>query len=146
MDNFNHTESQPFYNSIQLSESQWQDENKKALALQVTIYHLFLSNPVSEFSGWLIFHILREKTGKKVNLNSIRRAQTNLLSDGMLIKTTKMRMGDENKQEHIYVLNSPENRLKYKDHVYKKGEKTAADLAGEMLSISKNHKPVIIFE
>jgi hypothetical protein len=42
--------------------------------------------------------------GKKVNINSVRRSISNLKNENILIKTDKMIMGDEGKNEHLYKL------------------------------------------
>ena len=109
IDNFNHTEAQPFYNTISLSEIQWNIENEKSKGLQKVIETVFTENPKAEISGWLMKNYLEAKLNKRVNLNSVRRSISNLKNEGKLFKTPKMRMGEEGQPEHLYALNSPEN-------------------------------------
>lgn len=142
MDNFNHTESQPFYNTLEFSEEQWQDENKKALFLQKIIERLYLANPTAFLSPWQVRDFLSSKMGKELNINSVRRSITNLKNELKLIKTRKMRMGNAGQTEHHYILYSEEMLMHSIQDVYKKGKKTAAQIAGEII----NSKPVIIFE
>lgn len=120
MENFNKDLIQPFYNTIQLSRDQWEDENCKALKMTVVIKNIYASNPTRELSGWLLENFYRDFFKKKANINSIRRTQSNLKTSDFIIKTTIMRMGDEGKPEHIYVLKTPENLVKYKDCMYEK--------------------------
>ena len=141
MDNFNHIQSQPFYNTIQLSEIEWTDENNKAIALQDTIEKIFRLVPDKKITPWQMQEYLSEASKRKVNINSVRRSISNLKNDMVLLKTTIMRMGPEGKNEHYYVLNTPENANG--EFIYRKGEASAGDLAGKML---RDSKPVIIFE
>lgn len=106
IDNFNHTQSQPFYNSINLSDAQWNVENEKAKSLQSIIERVFADNPTIQISGWLMLRYLENKLGKRVNLNSVRRSITNLKKEGKIYKTTIMRTGEEGQPEHLYSLTS----------------------------------------
>lgn len=131
MDNFNHVQSQPFWNTIQLTPDQWKDENNKAIALSIIIEKVFRLSPSAKISPWLMHDYLCSISPYKVNKNSVGRCITNLKNDMVLIKLKDMRTGPEGKSEHFYMLNTPENNQK--EHVYKKGEDTAGNIAVKML-------------
>lgn len=142
MDNFNNNQQQPFYNSIQLTDIEWKGENEKALALQNIIKNIFTANPGKQISPWQMRDFLEGLTGSRTNINSVRRSITNLKNEKFLIKTTNMRLGNEGKNEHFYVFDK--DGTFPVEHVFKKGESTAADFAAKMLSGSKTDK--IFFE
>ena len=138
MDNFNHTQEQPFYNTIQLTEIQWKDENEKAMALQNVIKNVFTGNPGKQISPWQMKAFLEGLTSRKTNINSVRRSISNLKNEAFLIKTCNMRMGEEGKNEHYYVFD-PDGTFAVEHH-FKKGVETAGDLAAKMLSNSNDQK------
>lgn len=94
----------PFYNTINLTPTQLAVENAKASGLQAVIEVLFKVNPLKEYSGWQMKHLLEKYLDKKVNINSVRRSITNLKNEEILTKTETMVMGDEGKNEHLYRL------------------------------------------
>lgn len=109
MDNFNHIQSQPWYNNLNFSEADWRIENDKALALQKIIENVFEGNPNLEISGWQLRDYLAAKMGKKVNINSVRRTLSNLKNDFRLFKTEKMVIGNEGRPEFLYARKSTKN-------------------------------------
>lgn len=134
MDNFNKTHTQEFYNTINLGEIEWKDENAKALALQNIIKNIYTGNPGKEISPWQMRAFVEGLTGNKTNINSVRRSITNLKNELFLLKTTNMRIGDEGKSEHHYVYD-PKGVFPC-ETIFKKGVETAADIASKMLSNS----------
>ena len=140
MDNFNHTQEQPFYNTIQLSESQWQDENKKAIALQKIVEAVFTGNIKLKISSTQMFRYVETLliNHQVVNMLSVRRCVSNLKNEMKIIKLKEMIQGEFGKPEHLYTLRTPENEKL--EHFYKKGEETAADIALKMLSNSMTQK------
>lgn len=96
--------SLPFYNTIDLSTNELKLESAKAKGLQDTIEVLFKTNPLKEYSGWQMKHLLEIYLERKININSVRRSITNLKNENVLSKTDKMVMGDEGKNEHLYRL------------------------------------------
>lgn len=127
IDNFNHTESQPFYNTIQLSDADWKLENDKAKSLQNIIWQIFENNSGLEISGWQLRDYLEGRMGTKVNINSVRRCLSNLKNDFKLHKTGKMRIGNEGKQEHFYASN--EALITPQNDYLKDNQPSTADLA-----------------
>jgi hypothetical protein len=144
MDNFNHTESQPFYNTINLTPEQWKEENEKAAGLQAKIEVIYKANPAKKFSSWQMQELLTGLLGKKVNINSVRRSITNLKNDGVLLKTDTMRTGQEGKNEHLYALKSATS-MPSDSIAYKKGQETAADIAKKLIVPHGNAKQGEIF-
>lgn len=104
--------TKPFYNTIDLSPNELKVENAKSKGLQDTIEVLFKTNPLKEYSGWQMKHLLEIYLEKKININSVRRSITNLKNEGVLSKTDKMVMGDEGKNEHLYRLTWISEQLK----------------------------------
>lgn len=93
-----------FYNTINLDQNELKVESAKAKGLQDTIEVLFKTNPLKEYSGWQMKHLLENYLEKKININSVRRSITNLKNENVLTKTDKMVKGDEGKNEHLYRL------------------------------------------
>jgi hypothetical protein len=112
IDNFSNTQSQPFYNTVFLSDSDWAIENEKATGLQKIIETVFDLNPKLETTGWLMKRFLEAKMGKYVNINSTRRCLSNLSKEKKLHKTGKTRIGEESKPECFYSRQQPENENK----------------------------------
>lgn len=133
MDNFNHTQSQPFYNTVEFNEAQWQKANDRAISLQNKIQGIYEANPGVEITPYMVQDYLQGKLGKKPNLNSVRRSISNLKADLIVDKMAKTRIGYEGLPEHYYVLHgtaAPGEKL------YEKGVKSAGEIAVEMLSNS----------
>ncbi len=135
MDNFNHTESQQFYNTIQLTEPEWQLENEKAASLQSKILKVYEENSEKEISPWQIKHWLDNTLKKNHNILSVRRSISNLKNDLKLEKTGNMRLGPEGKQEHFYRLIGSKVSDK---NIYQKNQKTAGDMAIDLLKCTFN--------
>lgn len=133
MDNFNNILSQPFYNNIKLTEDQWQGENKKSLFLQTVIFNVYKSNPGIKISGWQMRDYLAAKLNKRVNINSVRRSISNLKNEFKVSKTEDMRLGNEGKNEHYYVLAGTIDKI----HTYSSKEKSAGDIASSLLDSMK---------
>lgn len=108
MDNFNNVQAQPFYNTIQLTDIEWATENEKASALMTIIRKVYEANPSTEISGWQMKDYLDFKLNKKHNILSVRRSISNLKKGDILKRTSLMRMGNEGKNEHFYVLSGGE--------------------------------------
>lgn len=120
-----------FYNTIDLNPAQLAIESEKALGLQTMIQNVFTANPTQEISGFQMKHYLEGKLFKKVNINSVRRSMSNLKNDKVIIKTVKMRIGDEGKPEHLYML-----REGNEDKENKKEEFKAAEHALNLIETS----------
>src|SRR5690348_5069740 len=112
IDNFNHTEAQPFFNTVFLSDSQWAVENEKATGMQKIIDMVFDLNPGLEITGRLMKSFLEQKTGKYININSTLRCLSNLKKEGRLFKTGLTRIGEEGSPECFYARNQPKNENK----------------------------------
>lgn len=130
MDNFNHTESQPFYNTIQLTEPEWQFENEKSASLQSKILKVYEQNPTQEISPWQMKDWLDTTLRKNHNILSVRRSISNLKNDLKLEKTVNMRIGKEGKPEHFYKLIVDNVSEK---NIYSKHKKSAGDIAIDLI-------------
>jgi len=147
MENFNHSESQPFYNTIALNEIQWADENEKAEALQKQVQRLYEANPGVKITPYMVLRHLEKILNRRLNLNSVRRSITNLKNDMVIDKYPghlEMKIGEEGKPEHYYFLRGTIDVPQ--ETVYKKGEKSAAQIANEMLSNSQTGKIHLEFD
>lgn len=133
MDNFNKTQSQPFFNTIEYNAAEWEKANDAAIKMQKQIEGIYRANPGAQITAYMIQDYLEAKLGKRQNINSVRRCISNLKNEDVvdMLKTT--RIGKEGVPEHFYVLRGtgPEGV-----HIYRKGEKSTGDLAIEMLSNS----------
>jgi hypothetical protein len=74
-----------FYNTVGLTNKRLVDAIKKADTQQNAIYLVFKGNPKKHFSPTDIYNIFK----KSMLLTSVRRAISNLTSEGKLIKTDK---------------------------------------------------------
>jgi hypothetical protein len=132
MDNFNHNESQPFYNTVEYKPAEWEIANNKAIAMQKLIRGIYEANPGVEITPYMIYDYLVPRLTYKVNLNSVRRSISNLKNEEVidLIKG-KTKIGREGVPEHYYVLRgtgpAPE-------HIYKKGSESAGDIAKMLIN------------
>lgn len=149
MDNFNHTEEQPFFNSIELNEIEWQAENIIAMKLQALIKKVYQANLGIKISPYQMQDYLMGKLSKKININSVRRSITNLKNEGSLTMLKPpnhlLRIGKEGRPEHYYMLTTGEVPAGSTTvaHTYKKGQKTASQTAVEIIN---RVAPIIIFE
>lgn len=142
IDNFNHTQTQPFFNTIFLSDAEWAEENAKATGMQKIIDRIFDLNPGMETTGWLMKRFLEAKIGKYVNLNSTRRCLSNLKKEGKLFKNGNTRIGEEGQPECFYSRNQP----KTTDNVdYSTVNATAGDLAISLIKSAKDFKQTELF-
>tara|TARA_R110002020_G_scaffold267311_3_gene482436 strand:+ start:1700 stop:2044 length:345 start_codon:yes stop_codon:yes gene_type:complete len=90
-----------YYNTNTEQGSELTKSNEKAKSQEEKILKIFkIKNKLSASEAWAIYD-------NKINtpITSIRRAITNLCSDGELFKTNEKIIGIYGKKEHIYMLN-----------------------------------------
>lgn len=142
MDNFNHTESQPYYNTNFLSDEEWKLANEKATGLQKIIDAIFDLNPELKITGWLLKRFLEQKTGRKININSTRRCLSNLKNEMKLFKTGITRIGEEGQPECYYSRIAPKNG---QSNEYLNNTPTTGDLATNLIKSTTNRQ-MVFFE
>ena len=81
--------------TLQLS---WNTTNKQ----KKLIYHIFVSGVVHYFAPHQIKDILSERYDENYPLTSVRRAITDLTTEGMLIKTEHRVEGNYGKKAHTW--------------------------------------------
>lgn len=91
--------SQEFYNTTNLSGAALTNEVSVALTQRNKILDLFNSNPEKELTPFEVLELAALNC-----INSVRRAMTNLTTDGVLVKTTTKKMGDFGKPNYCWRL------------------------------------------
>lgn len=134
MDNFHNNQQQPFYNTLELSNEEWNDENIKAAGLQSIIRKVYEHNPGTKISPWQMKWYLEKKLQKRININSTRRSMSNLKNEDVLIILKDKRIGDEGQPEHFYILKKGNEHLKEPE--LKKGE-SVVDFSKKIQGIQK---------
>jgi hypothetical protein len=92
-----------FYNTIGLTDRELLEEYQKASSLEVAIMVFFANNPERAYTPFDV----QELMGTSKNINSVRRAMTNLTQceKRFLIKTGERRMGKEGKMNYCWRFN-----------------------------------------
>jgi len=113
INNFNKVASQPFYNTIGLTEKQWKKQNLKAAGLQQIVFLFFKQNWRRHITGWQMWAMLKKALKKNINLLSVRRSLTNLKNEGKIQMLQKLRIGEAGQPEHFYAWKSKKNKGVY---------------------------------
>jgi hypothetical protein len=91
-----------FFNTNQTPEPQLSERRNAAITQQDMILEIFRRNQMMTPSRC---HHIYHQYGRKAPITSIRRAITNLASQGFLIKTKETAPGPYGQAEHFYKLN-----------------------------------------
>ena len=102
----------PFYNTIELQNSDLDRARRKASSQQERILAFFMSNPgrlITPDEVWTHVFPVRDfgDDSRNTPITSIRRAMTNLTKDGLLVKTCHMRAGYYGDPVHCWQLAAP---------------------------------------
>jgi len=110
MDNFNQTQKQSFFDTINLSGEALLKENARAMAQEDLIEAIFKNNPTQPINPTKIWEIFEKKYHLHVPITSIRRAITNLATDSeklglvsCLLKTPVKVKGQYHLTEHCWI-------------------------------------------
>lgn len=98
-----------FYNTIRAPRDKEHKYRRRAVTQQSRILEIFIRYPHGLFSPERIVRGYFYMYKKKLNLNSARRAITDLTTAGYLIKTDEMIQGDAGKPVHQWRLNPARN-------------------------------------
>jgi len=91
--------SQEFYNTTDLKGAALTNEVSAAITQRNKIMDLFNGSPESELTPFEVLELA------KLNcINSVRRAMTNLTTDGFLFKTDTKKIGDFGKKNYCWRL------------------------------------------
>ena len=93
-----------FYNTTNETGETLKNSNQKAETQEETIMNIFRNEPEGLYTPSEIHKI----SGLNCPLTSIRRAISNLCSNGFLVKTTTMKMGTYGKLVHCYTTQKEE--------------------------------------
>lgn len=134
-----------FYNTISLTGDALKKARDNASLQEAVIAAIFNDNPGAKLSPSMIMDIFVTHLQKNVPITSVRRGLTNLTTgnqkkgiEGILEKTPETRIGPYGLPEHLWKL---KKEYAEKLHVYKPGEKTAADFA-TMLTVGMKQQEI----
>ena len=102
----------PFYNTIELQNSDLDRARRKASSQQERILAFFMSNPgrlITPDEVWTHVFPVRDfgDDSRNAPITSIRRAMTNLTKEGLLVKTQHMKPGYYDKLVYCWQLAGP---------------------------------------